>query len=43
MFEELNNEMKSDCLINKALGDQVVTVRLKRVSARMWPILSSSG
>jgi len=30
MFEELTNEMKNDCLVNKALGDQIVTVQLKR-------------
>lgn len=30
MFEELTNEMKNDCLTNKAPGDQIVTVRLKR-------------
>lgn len=30
MFEELTNELKNDCLVNKALGDQIVTVRLKR-------------
>lgn len=30
MFEELTNEMKNDCLTNKTLGDQIVTVRLKR-------------
>lgn len=30
MFEELTNELKNDVLINKAKGDQIVTVRLKR-------------
>ena len=30
MFEELTNEMKNDCLVNEALGDQIVTVQLKR-------------
>ena len=30
MFEELTNELKNDVLINKAIGDQIVTVRLKK-------------
>ena len=30
VFEELTNEMKNDCLVNKALGDQIVTAQLKR-------------
>ena len=30
MFEKLTNELKNDVLINKAKGDQIVTVRLKR-------------
>lgn len=30
MFEELTNELKNDVLINRAIGDQIVTVRLKK-------------